>query len=163
MPPRESILRDSRRHGRMVAPRHRDYERGSQQSWSPSTSAYTECRRSAIEASVAAAEKPAPSRQAIPVLPLMALVVGLAAAAAWFVGIPQLTKPAPVYRGCEVIVLQSGKTKVRREPAGTIRQRRHRLNPEANVRRTSVCEGNLGRGPHPQDVAGRAREHSARH
>ena len=67
--------------------------------------------RRKVEASVAAAEKPAPSRQASPVLPLLALVVGLAAAAAWFVGIPQLTKPAPVQRGCEVIVLQSGKTK----------------------------------------------------
>ncbi len=46
-----------------------------------------------------------------PVLPLMALVVGLAVAAAWFVGVPHLTKPAPPERGCEVIVLQSGKTK----------------------------------------------------
>ena len=67
--------------------------------------------RRKIEASVVAAEKPAPSRQASPVLPLMALVVGLAVAAAWFVGVPHLTKPAPVQRGCEVIVLQSGKTK----------------------------------------------------
>jgi len=67
--------------------------------------------RRKIEASVVPAEKPAPSRQASPVLPLMALVVGLAVAAAWFVGVPHLTKPAPVQRGCEVIVLQSGTTK----------------------------------------------------
>ena len=66
--------------------------------------------RQRIEASVATVEKPT-SRPASPVLPLLALVVGLAAAAAWFVGVPQLTKPAPVERGCEVIVLQSGKTK----------------------------------------------------
>ena len=71
-----------------------------------------------LEPHVAVVHKPAlpavyqePSRGAIPALPLLALVIGLAGAAAWFVGIPQLTKPAPVQRGCEVIVLRSGKTK----------------------------------------------------
>ena len=46
-----------------------------------------------------------------PVLPLMILVVGLAAAAVWFVALPQLDKPATVQRSCEVIVLKSGKTR----------------------------------------------------
>ena len=54
---------------------------------------------------------PEPSRPSSPVLPLLLLVIGLAAAAVWFVGVPQLTKPAAVERGCEVIVLQSGNTK----------------------------------------------------
>ena len=40
-----------------------------------------------------------------------ALVIGLAGAAIWFVGIPHVTKAAPVDRGCEVIVLKTGKTK----------------------------------------------------
>ena len=52
-----------------------------------------------------------PSRGDIPALPLLALVIGLAGAAIWFVGIPHLTKAAPVDRGCEVIVLKTGKTK----------------------------------------------------
>ena len=68
---------------------------------------------------VAASSKPAipkpavydPSRGASPVLPLLALVVALTAAATWFVGIPHLTKAEPVTRNCEVIVLSSGKTK----------------------------------------------------
>ena len=51
------------------------------------------------------------SSGAIPAVPLLALVIGLAGAAIWFVGIPHVTKAAPVDRGCEVIVLQSGKTK----------------------------------------------------
>ena len=63
------------------------------------------------EAPPVAVEPPTPSRPASPVLPLLLLVVGLAAAAVWFVGVPQLTKPAAVERGCEVIVLQSGNTK----------------------------------------------------
>ena len=46
-----------------------------------------------------------------PVLPLMALVIGLAAAATWFVALPQLDKPATVKRSCEVIVLESGQTR----------------------------------------------------
>jgi hypothetical protein len=44
------------------------------------------------------------------------IVLGLAAAAAWFVVVPLLTKAAPVHRGCEVIVLQTGKTKCVRDP-----------------------------------------------
>lgn len=46
-----------------------------------------------------------------PVLPLLILVIGLAAAAVWFVALPQLDKPATVQRSCEVIVLKSGKTR----------------------------------------------------
>jgi len=43
--------------------------------------------------------------------PLMILVIGLAAAATWFVALPQLDKPATVQRSCEVIVLETGKTR----------------------------------------------------
>ena len=51
------------------------------------------------------------TKERSPVLPLMALVIGLAAAATWFVALPQLDKPATVQRSCEVIVLESGKTR----------------------------------------------------
>ena len=52
----------------------------------------------------------------IPALPLLTLVIGLAGAAIWFVGIPHVTKAAPVDRGCEVIVLKTGKTKCVADP-----------------------------------------------
>ena len=45
-----------------------------------------------------------------PLLPLLVLVVGLATATVWFVGLPALEKPAPG-RSCEVFVLRSGATK----------------------------------------------------
>ena len=51
------------------------------------------------------------AKERSPALPLLVLVVGLAAAAIWFVALPQLNKPVPVQRGCEVIVLESGKTR----------------------------------------------------
>ena len=57
-----------------------------------------------------------PSRGDIPAFPLLALVIGLAGAAIWFVGIPHLTKAAPVDRGCEVFVLKTGKTKCVADP-----------------------------------------------
>jgi hypothetical protein len=60
---------------------------------------------------VAHAAAPPASPGALSVLAAIAIVLGLAAAAAWFVGVPHLTKTAPVHRGCEVIVLKSGKTK----------------------------------------------------
>ena len=41
----------------------------------------------------------------------MILVIELAAAATWFVALPQLDKPATVQRSCEVIVLRTGKTR----------------------------------------------------
>jgi hypothetical protein len=70
-----------------------------------------------LEAHVAVVRKPAlpavyqESRGDVPALPLLALVIGLAGAAIWFVGIPHLTRAAPIDRGCEVIVLKTGKTK----------------------------------------------------
>lgn len=45
-----------------------------------------------------------------PLLPLLVLVIGLAAATVWFVGLAALEKPAPG-RSCEVFVLRSGATK----------------------------------------------------
>ena len=42
---------------------------------------------------------------------ITAATVGLAAAAVWFVALPQLDKTATVQRSCEVIVLKSGKTR----------------------------------------------------
>ena len=76
-----------------------------------------------VEPHVAVVRNPAlpavyqePSRGDVPVLPLLALVIGLAGAAIWFVGIPHFTKAAPVDRGCEVIVLKTGKTKCVADP-----------------------------------------------
>ena len=76
-----------------------------------------------VEPNVGVVRKPAlptvhqePSRGDIPALPLLALVIGLAGAAIWFVGIPHVTKAAPVHRGCEVIVLKTGKTKCVPDP-----------------------------------------------
>jgi hypothetical protein len=46
-----------------------------------------------------------------PVIPLLVVVLGLAIATVWFVAIPLVNRPAHVERGCEVIVLASGKTK----------------------------------------------------
>ena len=45
------------------------------------------------------------------VLPLLSVVIGLAAATTWFVALPILDKPQQVARTCEVFVLKSGKTK----------------------------------------------------
>lgn len=45
------------------------------------------------------------------VLPLLILVIGLAAATIWFVALPVLHKPASGGRSCEVYVLSSGTTK----------------------------------------------------
>ena len=46
-----------------------------------------------------------------PLIPLLVLCVGLAAATVWFVALPALTKPARAVRTCEVIVLKTGTTK----------------------------------------------------
>jgi hypothetical protein len=61
-------------------------------------------------ASAVRAVAPAPKERS-PFLPLLLLVIGLAAAAVWFVALPQLNKPATVQRSCEVIVLKSGKNR----------------------------------------------------
>ena len=45
------------------------------------------------------------------VLPLLIIVIGLAAATIWYVVVPVLHKPASVGRSCEVYVLPSGTTK----------------------------------------------------
>jgi hypothetical protein len=45
------------------------------------------------------------------VLPLFILVIGLAAATAWFVALPLLDRPQQAERGCEVFVLPSGTVK----------------------------------------------------
>lgn len=78
---------------------------------------------SAPTAPTAAAPEPARRAERSPALPLLALVVGLAGAAIWFVGLPQLDKPAPVQRSCEVIVLQSGKTRCVKNPAAAKAQK----------------------------------------
>lgn len=56
---------------------------------------------------VAAERSSAPS----PVVPLLVLVIGLAAAAVWFVALPALDRPPRAERSCEVYVLASGATK----------------------------------------------------
>jgi hypothetical protein len=50
------------------------------------------------------------------VLPLLILVVALAAAAVWFVALPAFEK-APAGRSCEVVVLKSGSPACVPEPA----------------------------------------------
>ena len=45
------------------------------------------------------------------VLPLLIMVIGLAAATIWFVALPVFHTPASVGRSCEVYVLPSGTTK----------------------------------------------------
>ena len=65
----------------------------------------------ASESTSAAGSVAPPAKERSPALPLLVLVVGLAAAAIWFVALPQLNKPVPVQRGCEVIVLESGNTR----------------------------------------------------
>jgi hypothetical protein len=45
------------------------------------------------------------------VLPLLALVIGLAAATVWFVALPLLDRPPQAERACEVYVLPSGTVK----------------------------------------------------
>ena len=78
---------------------------------------------SATTAPTEAAPAPAPRAERSPALPLLALVIGLAGAAIWFVGLPQLDKSAPVQRSCEVIVLQSGKTRCVKNPAAAKAQK----------------------------------------
>lgn len=50
-------------------------------------------------------------RVASTVLPLLLLVLGLAAATIWFVALPALDKPQRAERSCEVFVLESGSTR----------------------------------------------------
>ena len=45
------------------------------------------------------------------VLPLLIMVIGLAAATIWFVALPVFHPPVTVGRSCEVYVLPSGTTK----------------------------------------------------
>lgn len=44
-------------------------------------------------------------------LPLLILVIGLAAATIWYVALPVLQTPASMRRSCEVYVMPSGTTK----------------------------------------------------
>ena len=56
-------------------------------------------------------ERSAVSTERSNVLPLFILVIGLAAATAWFVALPLLDKPQRAERACEVFVLPSGTIK----------------------------------------------------
>lgn len=49
-------------------------------------------------------------------LPLLLLVVGLAAATIWFVALPAFDKP-PAERSCEVVFLESGAPQCLEKPA----------------------------------------------
>jgi len=77
-------------------------------------------------APAATAPQPAPRAERSPALLLLALVIGLGGAAIWFVGLPQLDKPAPAQRSCEVIVLQSGKTRCVKNPRAAKAQKAER-------------------------------------
>ena len=60
-----------------------------------------------------------------PVLPLLILVLVLAAASVWFVALPAFAKPVRAERTCEVIVLRSGTTKCVHDPTHRSRATRH--------------------------------------
>ena len=66
------------------------------------------------------------------VLPLLALVIGLAVAAVWFVGLPALDEP-PAGRSCEVVVLASGSTRCVADPGRASRAARQTTRPPANA------------------------------
>jgi hypothetical protein len=51
------------------------------------------------------------------VLPLLVLVVALAVATMWYVGLPALDNTPRAVRTCEVVVLESGSTACVRDPA----------------------------------------------
>jgi hypothetical protein len=55
-------------------------------------------------------------RLASGVLPLLFLVIGLAAATIWYVALPALDRQSPPQRSCEVILLKSGSTRCVRNP-----------------------------------------------
>ena len=46
-----------------------------------------------------------------PAVPLLIMVIGLTTATIWFVALPMLDRPVHAKRSCEVIVLESGKTR----------------------------------------------------
>lgn len=46
-----------------------------------------------------------------PAVPLLIMVIGLTIATIWFVALPMLDRPVHAKRSCEVIVLESGKTR----------------------------------------------------
>lgn len=46
-----------------------------------------------------------------PAIPLLIMVLGLAVATIWFVALPMLDQPVHAKRTCEVIVLESGRTR----------------------------------------------------
>ena len=56
------------------------------------------------------------SSEPSPVLPLLILVIGLAAAAIWFVALPAVDESPRARRSCEVYVLKSGATKCVSKP-----------------------------------------------
>ncbi len=85
----------------------------------------------ALEPPVAVVRRP-PSKPAvykgrppgtIDPVPLLVLVVGLAAAGVWYAGVPDLTETARNDRGCEVIVLKNGKTRCVADPRAAWRAR----------------------------------------
>lgn len=65
------------------------------------------------------------SRASTGVLPLLLLVVGLAVATVWYVGLPALEATPRAERSCEVIVLRSGTTKCVSDPTRGSRAAQH--------------------------------------
>lgn len=59
-------------------------------------------------------------------LPLLLLVVALAAATVWFVALPALDRTPARERSCEVVVLKTGLTKCVRDPRGKARAAAHK-------------------------------------
>ena len=64
-------------------------------------------------------------RASSPALPLLILVIGLAAAAIWFVALPAFSKPvAHVKPACDVLVLESGTAVCKPPPESRVTPKR---------------------------------------
>jgi hypothetical protein len=63
------------------------------------------------------------------VLPLILLVIALAAATVWYVALPALETRPPAKRSCEVIFLESGKTRCVRDPGSQAASRKPNPSP----------------------------------
>jgi hypothetical protein len=65
-------------------------------------------------------------------LPLLILVIGLAAATVWFVALPALDKPAE--QSCEVVFLRSGTTRCVEKPVPRSRAMVQKSKPSRRVK-----------------------------
>jgi len=64
-----------------------------------------------------------------PAIPLLIMVLGLTVATIWFVALPMLDQPVHAKRTCEVIVLESGKTRCVTNPRSSAKAAQPRAKP----------------------------------